>query len=252
MTTTDDDLLLRLRRCTGPLHERIEAVLRLEAPMPLVRYARVLRGFHEFLQLWEPRVRAALPGALQPWFDGRRRAGMAERDVHHLSAPMDADIRASAQRSLDRLRLDSAAAAFGAMYVIEGSALGGQVLTPQIAAMHGLSPERGIRYFHGFGERTGAMWREFRQLVTQQVGQDAAAHEAACQAAQQTFQALIETFESMRLDEPALDDTRPGVDDALAGHLSDPMASTDSAPSRRTAGPHSPAPARDSRAEAHR
>ncbi len=157
MTTTDatieTDLLPRLRRSTGPLHDDIEALLRLEAPMPLVRYGRILRGFHEFLQLWEPRARQALPERLRPWFDARVRSPFAARDLAALELPEDAAdtaMRASALAALHGLRLDSPAAALGSLYVIEGSALGGQVLTPKLLAAHGLTPEHGAAYFHGF------------------------------------------------------------------------------------------------------
>ena len=198
MTTTDapiaTELLPRLRRCTAPLHDEIEALLRLEAPMPLARYGRILRGFHEFLQLWEQRVRHALPESLRPWFDARRRAPFAARDLRALALPEDPAMRAAARASQHRLRLDSPAAALGSLYVLEGSALGGQVLTPMLHARHGLTPEHGTAYFHGFGARTGAMWREFRQLAQAQAGADEADRAAACRAAVQTFQALIETF----------------------------------------------------------
>jgi len=191
----DTDLLPRLRRCTRPLHDDIEALLGLEAPMPIARYGRILRGFHEFLQLREPRVRHALPPALRPWFDGRGRASLAARDITALSVPEDAPLRAAARTAQQRIRLDSPAAAMGSLYVIEGSALGGQVLTPRLLAAHGLTPERGAAYFNGFGARTGAMWREFRQFADARAGQDAASRSAACRAAVQTFKALIDTFD---------------------------------------------------------
>ena len=204
MTTTDatieTDLLPRLRRCTGPLHDDIEALLRLEAPMPLMRYGRILRGFHEFLQLWEPRVRQALPDRLRPWFDARVRSPFAARDLAALELPgngaqdVDDAMRASALAAQHGLRLDSPAAAIGSLYVIEGSALGGQVLTPKLLAAHGLTPEHGTAYFHGFGARTGAMWREFRQLAQVEAGGEEADRSAACDAAVDTFRALIATF----------------------------------------------------------
>ncbi|WP_158218828.1 biliverdin-producing heme oxygenase [Roseateles aquatilis] len=198
MTTdamTDPDLLPRLRRCTGPLHDGIETLLRLEAPMPLARYGRIVRGFHEFLKLWEQRVRHALPEPLRPWFDARVRSPFATRDIAALALPEDAALRAAARASQHRIRLDSPAAAFGSLYVIEGSALGGQVLTPRLVAAHGLTPDHGASYFHGFGDRTGAMWREFRQLAQQHAGADEDSRAAACRAAVQTFEALIETFQ---------------------------------------------------------
>lgn len=201
MTTTDatidTDLLPRLRRSTGPLHDDIEALLRLESPMPLMRYGRILRGFHEFLQLWEQRVRHALPERLHPWFDARVRSPFAARDLAALELPADAAdsaMRASALAAQHGLRLDSPAAAIGSLYVIEGSALGGQVLTPKLLATHGLTPEHGASYFHGFGARTGAMWREFRLLAQAEAGGDEDDRAAACRAAVDTFRALIATF----------------------------------------------------------
>ena len=56
-----EPLLAALRQATSERHARIEALLRLEAPMPLARYRAILRGFHEFLACWEAAVRAALP-----------------------------------------------------------------------------------------------------------------------------------------------------------------------------------------------
>ncbi|MET0207912.1 MAG: biliverdin-producing heme oxygenase [Burkholderiaceae bacterium] len=194
MTRPDAELLPRLRQSTGPLHGRIEALLRLEAPMAPARYGRIVRGFHEFLHLWEQRVRFALPDDLHAWFDERRRSPFAERDIAALHLPDAPDLRASARGAQQLLRLDSQAAAFGALYVIEGSALGGQVLTPRLAAVHGYAPERGAAYFHGFGARTGAMWREFRLLAQERVGHDEEALASAACAAVQTFQALIATF----------------------------------------------------------
>lgn len=190
----DTALMPRLRHCTGPLHDDIEALLQLEAPMSVERYGRIVRGFHEFLQLWEQRVRHALPEALRPWFDERRRSPFAARDLDALAVPEDAALRASARASQHRILLDSPAAAIGSLYVIEGSALGGQVLTPKLRAAHGLTPEHGVAYFHGFGARTGAMWREFRELAQAEAGATAASRTEACRAAVQTFKALIETF----------------------------------------------------------
>lgn len=210
MTTTDatidTDLLPRLRRSTGPLHDDIEALLRLEAPMPLMRYGRILRGFHEFLQLWEPRVRQALPERLRPWFDARVRSPFAARDLAALELPedgADAAMRASALAAQRGLRLDSPAAAIGSLYVIEGSALGGQVLTPKLLAAHGLTPEHGTAYFHGFGARTGTMWREFRQLAQAEAGGEEDDRAAACDAAVDTFRALTATFATVDAPDPA-------------------------------------------------
>jgi heme oxygenase len=51
----------------------------------------------------------------------------------------------------------------GALYVLEGSTLGGQVIARQLAKA-GI-PTRA--YFNGYGDQTGLMWKSFCQLLGQ-------------------------------------------------------------------------------------
>jgi heme oxygenase len=189
-----DPLLAALRGATRERHARIESLLRLDAPMPLARYGAILRGFHEFLARWEAAVHAALPERLQGWFDARRRGSFTAQDLAWLGTPSSPPRAEDARRAVDGLPLAGLAALFGSMYVIEGSALGGQVIAPRLERELGLAPGRGASYFHGYGEHTGAMWREFRQRAAAEVGCGAEAVDAACRAAERTFDALLDTF----------------------------------------------------------
>ncbi|MBC6989247.1 biliverdin-producing heme oxygenase [Hymenobacter sp. BT491] len=79
----------------------------------------------------------------------------------------------------------------GAMYVLEGSTLGGQVITRQLAKA-GIATRT---YFTGYGERTGPMWKSFCQLLT----------EAANEANQaEIVQSAILTFQKLHawIDQP--------------------------------------------------
>jgi len=49
----------------------------------------------------------------------------------------------------------------GYLYVIEGSTLGGQIITRFIQDNLSLTPEVGIRYFHGYGKETRWKWQTF-------------------------------------------------------------------------------------------
>lgn len=164
--------------------------------MPLARYVAVLQGFHRFLASWEGQLLGALPLRLHEWLGSRSRLGFVEHDLGFLQPPTlpPAAATASVPACLPEC---STAAAFGSLYVIEGSALGGQVITPRLQRDMGLSPGRGASYFHGFGDRTGGMWREFRQLAADEIGDTPASRRVACQAAGQTFDALIATFEPL-------------------------------------------------------
>ena len=49
----------------------------------------------------------------------------------------------------------------GAMYVIEGSTLGGQLIGRHVERVLGLTAGQGNAYFRGHNERTGQLWKEF-------------------------------------------------------------------------------------------
>ena len=83
--------------------------------------------------------------------------------------------------------LDDASTAWGSLYVLEGSTLGGQVISKALRNA-AWAPAGGLGYFNPYGRSTAAMWADFR-----------AALEAACsiligerveQGARATFRAL--------------------------------------------------------------
>lgn len=189
-----EGLLPELRVATRAQHDRIEQLLLLDAPMPLPRYGAILVGFERFLTAWERELREAMPARLHGWLAARERLGFVRQDLTFLGALVPRLPAVAVPRCLPQR---SAAAAFGSLYVIEGSALGGQVITPRLRRDLGLEPGRGASYFNGHGERTGAMWREFRLKAEAEIGDDAASRRQACCAATQTFEALIATFEPL-------------------------------------------------------
>lgn len=181
-------MIVMLRRATSRHHADIERLLQLDSPFTLDRYIQVLQGFDFFLREWEPCVEASLPPQLGAWAHARRRGPMARDDLAALGAS-----RLEGRAGLPAL--DSASAALGSLYVLEGSALGGQVIARQVQAQHGLSEKNGAAYFNGWGIRTGAHWREFQAVLAQHDTKDAC-REEACQAATETFEALGHAYRS--------------------------------------------------------
>jgi heme oxygenase len=49
------------------------------------------------------------------------------------------------------------------LYVLEGSTLGGQILTRQIHDQLGFTPEYGCQFFSRYGPRVYEMWKTFGQ-----------------------------------------------------------------------------------------
>lgn len=149
-------------------------------------YALVLQVMEAFLGSWERAVAAALPARWHEWLQARSRRAFVQQDLRVLGVPSLGD-------PVHVPRLDSPAAAWGSLYVMEGSALGGQVITRTLARA-GLSPRAGSAYFNGWGDATGAMWREFRELLETELAAPESL-QPACDAARRTFDQLSSLLE---------------------------------------------------------
>jgi heme oxygenase (biliverdin-IX-beta and delta-forming) len=193
-TSPPSDPLAALRSATRAHHERIDSLVNLQRLQDPTHYAQVLQAFDAFLAGWEPAVAAALPRHLQEWLRARSRRHFLRDDLRvlGLDAPRPAELPPLADR----------AAAWGSIYVMEGSALGGQLITSSLAQV-GVTPSNGAAYFHGWGERTGDMWREVRQLLASELGSDPAMARA-CDAARGTFAQLTSLLERTLHERAAL------------------------------------------------
>jgi heme oxygenase (biliverdin-IX-beta and delta-forming) len=84
---------------------------------------------------------------------GRRRDWLAA-DLHALAMALPVP------QSLD-LELPTSGHGFGCLYVLEGSALGGRVISKRVKQTLGLGPATGGAYFHGLGRQTASHWSNF-------------------------------------------------------------------------------------------
>jgi heme oxygenase len=150
--------------------------------LSLEHYGRVLRSF---LWLYTPlqddfalRIEQAGGG-----FELADRIGWLNTDLASLG--LARDLPADAWQPPV---ISSTAELVGALYVIEGSTLGGQVISRQISASIGLTASRGARFFNGWGEQTEARWQAFWRFADAVC--PAAGHAAAADAAVSFFAAL--------------------------------------------------------------
>jgi heme oxygenase len=148
----------RLRAETRPEHDRLENGLRLADPgLTLPRYREVLARFFGFWSGWEPRMAAVL--ADEALLAPRRRLHLLRADLVALG------IGPETLPACEPPPIHSRGEAFGSLYVMEGSTLGGRVILKRLGTL-GLSPETGgCSYFAGYGAETGAMWSRFLERL---------------------------------------------------------------------------------------
>ena len=164
--------LQHLRTATRPEHEATEAAVPLLGPgLTRERYVDVLLHLYPVLRSWETWSALHAPPRLLPLLPPRRRSPWLQADLAALSAKADTSIEpppiswVSAillpGETLERATEGELEAGFlGALYVLEGSTLGGRFLAKQVEMSLNLSPGHGNAYFQGHGEATGALWRE--------------------------------------------------------------------------------------------
>lgn len=175
-------LLDRLRAETRAAHEDMERVLDWERRVSTVAgYRGLLARLYGFHMRWEPEAAALI--ADPAWFDPRRRAPLLVADLGHLGLT-PGDIAGLPVHA--GLGMQSRSDALGAMYVLEGSTLGGQLIARHVARTLGFTAGAGCSFYGGRGQQAGVMWRAFCGRLADP---DLAA-EAAIRTALQTFAAL--------------------------------------------------------------
>lgn len=174
------DPLAALRGATREQHARVDRLMDLQRMRDPDHYGTVLQVLDGFLASWEPAAVAALPARWQRWLQARSRRPFLQQDLRHLGLP--------AVPAAPPLAVGSAAAAWGTVYVVEGSALGSRFIHRWLARS-GLYADGGTAYFRGWGEATEPMWSEVRALLQSELD-SAVAIAPACEAARQTFDSL--------------------------------------------------------------
>ncbi|WP_244815919.1 biliverdin-producing heme oxygenase [Caballeronia sp. Lep1P3] len=180
------DLLSRLKNETAACHARLENALDLMRDgLQRDAYIALLERFLGYVAPWEDAVGACMPASLRAFFDERRKAPLLVADLAALGAGRAI---AHADPLRDLPRVTDVASAFGSLYVMEGSTLGGRFIAPHVARQLDLAPGVGNAYFDGYGPRTGSMWNAFRETAVAVVPQ--ASYDDAVRAAIETFESL--------------------------------------------------------------
>ncbi len=165
MTVVEMTILERLRKETQELHKAIESALPVMRPgFQLPEYRRLMARFYGFYLPIEkqlccvPHLEAALPDWRQ-----RRKTEWLLRDLYALG--FTGHEIENLPSCAHALALASLPEALGCLYVLEGSTLGGQIISRHLQATLGLGPGNGGAFFCGYGRQVGPMWKAFQAAL---------------------------------------------------------------------------------------
>ena len=186
-----ESMVARLRTATRTAHRDIEtvpAMVRLlAADLSEADYIAVLCRTGAFHRAFEQQAAVLLApdAAARVFLDGGRMRALAA-DLDWFGVPLPAPAPGAALPALT-----NAAQALGAMYVIEGSDLGGRVIARRLSDTLGLTPQTGCRFYGGHdAAATRDRWQRFCDLL-----QDAASRSGT--AAADMAAGAVATFRSL-------------------------------------------------------
>ena len=143
-----------LKQATLRHHHEVEALMPVLNPaLSETTYAQVLRQLHGVIQPLETHL-LTLPIPADVELNLRLKTPLLARDLEALAQDLPPPV------TLAPLLL-GVPEALGALYVLEGATLGGQVIARHLRRTLGVTAERGGAYFSGYGSRTGRMWQAF-------------------------------------------------------------------------------------------
>lgn len=155
-------------------------------------YRRLLEMMYGFYQPLEQQIDAFVNEENMPGYGERRKASLLIQDITVLNNNMPV----VPERICTELPvIESYAQAIGAMYVLEGSALGGKIIAGMIQKRVE-EVDAALYFFTGYGEKAMEMWNAFKEQVNNGIQNDK--KEEVIQAANDTFTAFkrwIEVYE---------------------------------------------------------
>ena len=174
----------RLRAATAPAHRALEDDLDWRTRVAtLSGYRDLLARLYGFHAVWESAIGAGL--ADEAFLAPRRRLIRLAEDLGHLG--LSPGTVAALPKPAPPVLADPAAAT-GALYVLEGSTLGGQLIGRHIAGLYGFSGD-GLTYYRAHGDAAGAMWSAFRRRL-ERFADDPVAEASLTGTAVATFTAM--------------------------------------------------------------
>jgi heme oxygenase len=153
-------LFERLRLETRALHESIERHLPvLHTEFTSKQYRQLLVRYLGFYTPVEERLTALRGDGLTVFDEGRRKRPLLLRDLHMLGETDDVPECGAIPQ------LVNVSQGVGCLYVLEGSTLGGQIISRHLHAKLGITAESGGAFFASYGAELGKRWKDFRERL---------------------------------------------------------------------------------------
>lgn len=155
-----------IKQSTRPLHDQTEAKFNSEkifaGTFTFEDYLKLLRYNYVFLLNYESAVFDAISAknAALIHLPKRKKLPLLENEWNALNLdPLDPDFLPTVKNEAE---------AFGILYVMEGSTLGGNMIAKQLSKRQDFA-KANFEYFRVYGEHTGSFWKNFKTVLDHEI-----------------------------------------------------------------------------------
>ncbi len=189
-------MLDKLKDDTRPLHDKVEEAMEsgkiMSDNFSREEYTRLLQKLYIAHSALEPALLSVPSIAGHPGIEASFRLNKLkalETDLKALGAQVP-------QTSMASPDFENPAEAWGALYVLEGSTLGGAMILKHLRGK--LQWENSVMNFYGYyGKHTGSLWKEFKTSLHQVMDQYPNGYDALLEGANKAYSTFIEAATSM-------------------------------------------------------
>ncbi len=155
----------KLKQNTLTNHQQLEKLLvgRMKAIRSKEDYINLLQLFYSYFGGLEQQIDQFMNADELPDYRQRRKSSALVNDITALGG-----VPAQKATGENLPAIQSIIQAYGAMYVIEGSTLGGKIISKMMAQQLGITDGKGLSFFSGYGADTETMWDTFKHMLNNQ------------------------------------------------------------------------------------
>lgn len=174
------NLSLVLKQKTEVSHQQLEKILinKLKSISSVADYVEILKAFYSYINPLENSINHHIDKSIIPDYSKRRKSEPLKSDLAYFNSTPESPVS-------DIPPIQNTYQAIGALYVLEGSTLGGQIISKMISQKLQLPDLRGLSFFKSYGEETLSMWNTFKNTLNKQIAPEE--HDSVVQTAEQTF-----------------------------------------------------------------
>lgn len=178
---------IAIKKATKKAHLDLEkkVIRKLKAISNEQDYADFLSYFYAYFSHLEKAIGPFITDTLIPNYKKRRNSGYLKRDLEAIGC---------GNNSLPATTvpiIDNYLKALGALYVMEGSVMGGQIIV-KILEKQGIT--KGVSFFSGYGDDTEKMWITFTKAMDEHIT-DERQKKKVIRAAKETFSCFSTVFD---------------------------------------------------------